>query len=241
VCTLTLCWRVFPDAPIVVAANRDEDVLRPFLDPALWPDELAGIFAGRDLTGGGTWLGVNRLGVFCGLTNRWEGGDARPGRRSRGLLVLDALRAASATEAAHHLSRIIPAETNPFGILLADRETAFRVDLAAGLSIHPLNPGLAVLANWGPAEKRARTERAHELAASVPVRDFESSIPAFENLLSDHEGADEPGRAICVHGDRYATVCSTILAIGEAGIRWRDLRGNPCSGSWYERALGRVS
>jgi hypothetical protein len=39
-----------------------------------------------------------------------------------------------------------------------------------------------------------------------------------------------------VHGDRYATVCSTVLALGRER-RWRDLRGNPCRGTWHERAL----
>ena len=72
----------------VVAANRDESLGRPAAPPA---EVEPGIVAGRDLEAGGTWLGVNRHGLFVAVTNR--GQPARtPESRSRGLLALEALR-----------------------------------------------------------------------------------------------------------------------------------------------------
>jgi uncharacterized protein with NRDE domain len=246
VCTLTLWWRVFPDFPVVVAANRDEDPARPWDDARLWPDEPAGLFAGRDLRAGGTWLGVNRHGVVCGITNRWGPAEGRgrrrrgkwgaandPARPSRGLVVRDALRAPSAEAAVAALAR---RDTNPFGLLVADGDHAFRVD-ASGASVasRALAPGITVLANWSSDERMPRSDRALALASAVPTGALDAALPAIARLVADHDGAELPGQAICGHGERYATVSSTIVAVGAGEARWRDVRGNPCTGTWVER------
>lgn len=86
-CVLALFLDAFPGVPLIVAANRDESLARPSAPPqALAP----GIVGGKDLEGGGTWLGVNDDGVFVAITNR--GVPARtPRSYSRGLLALEAL------------------------------------------------------------------------------------------------------------------------------------------------------
>ena len=73
----------------MVIANRDEYYARPSRDAHWWND--SGIFAGRDLEAGGTWLGVNRRGRFAAVTNVREPGGMTPGRRSRGELPRDFL------------------------------------------------------------------------------------------------------------------------------------------------------
>ena len=87
-CVLALWLGVDPKTPLIAAANRDEDYARPSAPPS---EVEPGLFAGKDLLGGGTWLGFNRHGLFVALTNR-----KRPARRgdspSRGLLALEALR-----------------------------------------------------------------------------------------------------------------------------------------------------
>jgi uncharacterized protein with NRDE domain len=229
-CTLTLFWRVFPESPVVVAANRDENPQRPWSDPHAWE----GIFAGRDEVAGGTWLGVGDSGVVCGITNRW-GPTNDPKRGSRGWLVRDALRAGSAEAAAKLLSARAPDDTNAYGLLVADGAAAFRLDCdGARIEVAPLGPGVTVLANWSAEERRPRSERALALAAEASFQSFDAARPALERLVSDHDGAEIPGQAICVHGDRYATVCSTLLAVGQ-DVRWRDTRGNPCTTPWTER------
>ncbi len=229
-CTLALFWRVFPDAAVVVAANRDENPRRPWLEPHHWE----GIFAGRDQVAGGTWLGVNPSGLVCGITNRW-GPANDPARKSRGLIVRDALNAANATAAARALSSRAATETNAFGLLIADGEAAFRVDCdGATIETTPLSPGVSVLANWGPDERRPRSDRALELAAAVPRTSVDAAWPALVRLVSDHVGAEIPGQPICGHGEHYATVSSTLLAVGD-GVEWRDTRGNPCTAPFVER------
>jgi uncharacterized protein with NRDE domain len=233
-CTLALFWRVLPDAPVVVAANRDEDPQRPFTDPHRWD----GFFAGRDELAGGTWLGVSDGGLVCGVTNRW-GPANDPSRRSRGLLVRDALHAASAAEAVRGLVAAPASAYNAFVLLLADAAAAFRVDCDGSvLTVAPLPPGITVLANWSSEERHPRSERAQALAGAVPTTSLDAAWPALRELLSDHDGAEILGRAICAHGERYATVCATRLAVCADGrVRWSDVRGNPCTAPWTERRL----
>jgi uncharacterized protein with NRDE domain len=234
-CTLALFWRVFPDAPVVVAANRDESPQRPWSDPRCWSD---GVFAGRDEKAGGTWLGVGPAGVVCGITNRW-GPLNDPSRSSRGALVHAALTAPSAADAARALAARSPTETNAYGLFVADNDAAFRIDCdGSSVTLQSLPPGISVLANWGADQRHPRSERALQLAAAVPTRSFDDAWPALRTLLSDHDGADVPGQAICVHGERYATLTSTVLAVrGDGRVSWRDTRGNPCVTPFVERSV----
>ncbi|MDE0061234.1 MAG: NRDE family protein [Gammaproteobacteria bacterium] len=67
-CLILLAYRVLPEAPLIVAANRDEFYDRPAQSAHFWPD-APNLLAGRDTTAGGTWLGVDRKGRFAAVTN----------------------------------------------------------------------------------------------------------------------------------------------------------------------------
>ena len=67
-CLILFAYRVRPETPLIVAANRDEFYGRPAQSAHFWPDR-PGLLAGRDETAGGTWLGVNRRGGFAAVTN----------------------------------------------------------------------------------------------------------------------------------------------------------------------------
>src|SRR5260370_21938679 len=191
-CTLTLWWQTIADAPVLVAANRDERLDRPWLDPAPWPGEPEQIFAGRDLVAGGTWLGVNRHRLICAVTNRW-GPENDPRRRSRGLVVRDALRAGSALAAAAALERPPPGETNPFALLLPTKAAAFRVDsLGGAVEAQKPAPGISVLANWGSEQRMPRSEPALALALEVPTESVAAALAAVEALPNRHQGAGGP-------------------------------------------------
>jgi uncharacterized protein with NRDE domain len=87
-CVLAVWLRPAPGVPLVVAANRDESLSRPSAPPAALD---GGVVAGRDLESWGTWLGVNRDGLFVAVTNRPAPAKTRDSL-SRGLVALEALR-----------------------------------------------------------------------------------------------------------------------------------------------------
>lgn len=89
-CLIVFAWQVIPDVPLVLAGNRDEFFKRP-TTPAAWWEDHPHVYAGRDLEGGGTWLGVTREGRFAALTNIRAPGERMSTARSRGMLVADYL------------------------------------------------------------------------------------------------------------------------------------------------------
>ncbi len=87
-CLALVALDAHPRFPLVVAANRDEHHARATA-AARWWDE--GWLGGRDLTAGGTWLGVTRAGRFAFVTNVREPGRNDVAAPSRGTLVTHAL------------------------------------------------------------------------------------------------------------------------------------------------------
>ena len=126
-CTLAIYFQVFPDYPVVIAANRDEYLARPALPPTTLL-EHPHVVGGKDLQASGTWLGINQYGLVAGLLNRRRAdyGDPNPALRSRGLLCLDALRHRTAAEAAAFVRGQRGADYNAFNLLVASREAGLR-------------------------------------------------------------------------------------------------------------------
>src|SRR5215470_15459100 len=85
-CLILFAHRVVSGAPLIVAANRDEYFTRPAAPAAPWPEDPS-VLAGRDLSGGGSWLGVSRAGRFAALTNFRNPATHRDDAPSRGALV----------------------------------------------------------------------------------------------------------------------------------------------------------
>ncbi len=84
-CVIFFALHSHSDHPLILLANRDEFYARPSQAAGYWQD-LPNIYGGRDLQGGGTWLGVTRSGRFAAVTN-YRDPAAPTGIRSRGDLV----------------------------------------------------------------------------------------------------------------------------------------------------------
>ncbi|WP_435128297.1 NRDE family protein [Halobaculum sp. D14] len=232
-CTLTIAWRTFRDAPVVVAANRDEAVDRPAEPPA---ERDEGIVAPRDAEAGGTWMGATRDGLFVGVTNRWVEGLA--GERSRGLLVDDCLHAESAEAAARLVeSRCRDHEYDGFNLVVADADAALLLEWDGHLSVTPFEPGVHVVVNVGadgafveppdrPDVGPEQAANARRLRDHLQVRPDESAsswLRRAGDALGDHEFG------VCVHGDGYGTVSSSLLLLGADGSRrYEYAAGPPC-------------
>ena len=158
-CTLIVLHRCVPGRPLVVAANRDEFYARPAEGPAIRETGVGKILAPVDLEAGGTWLGLNERGVFAGLTNLrpWTPTDgtetldpsalANTGQRSRGEVVMSALEACSAAEAARRLERLEVDAYNPFQLVVADAREAWLIVYRDRPGTIALGPGVHVVGN----------------------------------------------------------------------------------------------
>ena len=89
-CLLSFAINAHPRYRLVLAANRDENFIRPTATAGYW-DDAPHILAGRDLEAGGTWLGVTRSGRLAALTNYYGPDEYAPDKLSRGWLITDFL------------------------------------------------------------------------------------------------------------------------------------------------------
>jgi uncharacterized protein with NRDE domain len=229
-CLLVLAWNLHSRHRLVVAANRDEFHDRPAAPLAWWQD-MPGVLAGRDLRGGGTWMGVSRTGRFGVLTNyRDLEPPPAPDAPSRGELVRRFL--ADATAAQDWLGTLRPdAGTYAgFNLLVGTHDGLHYFSNRNGGVLQALPPGLYGLSNHlldSPWPKLLRTrERLRELMAMHRV-----SIDSLFAMLADRTPADAAAmpatglphdweRALSapfvVHG-RYGTRCSTVLLVDHDG------------------------
>jgi uncharacterized protein with NRDE domain len=135
-----------------MAANRDEFRNRPTAPAAWWSDQ-PDLLAGRDLSAGGTWMGVTRQGRFAALTNFREPHCVYPRGPSRGFLVTDFLAGSASPE--DYLSAIAARSRryNGFNLVVGDIQSGLFyyanrgcLDEAAGPPKR-LSPGLYGLSN----------------------------------------------------------------------------------------------
>lgn len=89
-CILFIAVNQHTKYPLIIAANRDEFHKRPTLASHFW-DKHKSVLAGKDLTAGGTWMGMNKSGRIAALTNIRAPGKERTNAVSRGELVANYL------------------------------------------------------------------------------------------------------------------------------------------------------
>ena len=174
-----------PDSaePLIVAANRDEFYARPALAAHYWQD-YPNIFAGRDLTAGGTWLGVSRSGRFAALTNFSAGDAITDYPESRGALVADFLT--TEVPATDYVQSLRPERFAGFNLLVYDG-TELHYTNNKGFPSQQLVAGTYGLSNaeltsdWPKAVDGAN-DLAQVLSAKPPKT---SAIPALLAVLGD--------------------------------------------------------
>jgi uncharacterized protein with NRDE domain len=210
----------------VVAANRDELHSRP-AQPAHWWRSDPPILAGRDLSAGGTWLGLTRSGRFAALTNFRGSGPRRADAPSRGTLVTSILMSTETVAQSLEILRKAGPGYNAFNLMFSDGEQ-LAVYESVSRAGRILGPGIYGLSNhlldtpW-PKVRRAKSRLSEAL--SEP----DSSDAALALLRDEQPAADEelPRTGISLQWERllssafvrapdYGTRCSTLVRIDES-------------------------
>lgn len=229
-CLIVFAYGVHPRYPLLVAANRDEFYRRPTLSLHEWEDG-SGIIAGKDLQGGGTWLGVHRTGRFAALTNvrRWPSPTFET---TRGVLVSSFLSGALAPEMFVKNQIIDPQTYAGFNLLLGSAEGLFYLSNRDPLGSGPrkLRAGIYGLSNHlldTPWPKVVRTRRGLEQQMAKP--DF--APDQLWSVLANRERPDDaelPDTGVGLESERnlstafirlsaYGTRCSTLLSLDDSG------------------------
>lgn len=188
-CLIILAIDVHPEYPLVIAANRDEYYHRPTAPLAFWED-MPDVLAGRDLQGGGTWLGISKTGRLAAVTNYRDPAHQNPDARSRGLLITRFL--AGNTPAEAFFKNVINAsETyNGFNLVAGDMDRLWWMSNVSN-EIRQLETGISGISNrllntpWPKIEKAKSRLRA--VLQSGPGIDSE----AVFRLLTDTAAPDD--------------------------------------------------
>jgi uncharacterized protein with NRDE domain len=119
-CLVALAFDQNARFPLVLAANRDEYFERPTARLGWWSpgDGLPDILAGRDLQGGGSWLGLNADGRLALVTNVRRPDSMDPEAPSRGAIVPLWLRGDLPPD--RFWARVALSGHNPFNLVAAD-------------------------------------------------------------------------------------------------------------------------
>ena len=232
-CLIVFAWKVHPDFPLVVAANRDEFHARPTTAARFW-DDRPEILAGRDLEGMGTWLGVTRSGRFAAVTNYREAAPAPRDAASRGVLASRFLGSGEPPAAFAADVEANGSAYRGFNFLAGDRAELWWVSNRGGRA-RRIEPGLHGLSNhlldtpWPKVAKgKQRLGQALERAPAVD--------PLLELLADTTEAVEEelPDIGIGAARERllssarivssaYGTRSSSALLVGAAGrIRFAE-------------------
>ncbi|HET7369618.1 MAG TPA: NRDE family protein [Gammaproteobacteria bacterium] len=245
-CLIAIAWKTDADWPLVLAANRDEFHARA-TDPASFWRDASDILGGRDLTAGGSWLGIRANGRFAAVTNFRDGFEPPADARSRGHLVGDFLRGDASpaifmAEVAAEADRYAG-----FSLFVGDRDTLMYFSNRAG-EPRRLAPGRYTLSNaaldvpW-PKVQRMRDAFAQQLDEQPPpdpealLAVLDDRTPAPDDDLPETGLPRERERLLSapfVVSPSYGTRASSVVLVDATGRTSLTERGFDPSGGILE-------
>lgn len=212
---------------MVLVANRDEFFERPSAPLQLWD---SGIYAGKDLRAGGTWMGIHPNGRFATLTNFRDLKNPKKNPKTRGNLVKDYLEGTLEPEEYLALIEKERDEYEGFNLIVGNPQKLFYLSNYA-TGIQEVQPGLHGLSNAllnTPWEKVKMAKS--DLLERIENRelDFENLIPTLhsrqmesEHLLPDTGLTVEEEKQLSAQfinvGNYYGTINSTVILWKHSG------------------------
>jgi uncharacterized protein with NRDE domain len=217
-----IAWNWQPDSAtrLLLVANRDEFYARAALPLHWWDGDQspAEVLAGKDLQGGGTWLGVTRTGRLAALTNYRSADPQRTDTPSRGELVAAFLH--SDMDADAYLRQLArrAEHYNPFNLLVCDGHQLMGLE-SRGSKVLTLQPGVGAVSNADfqtPWPKLTQLKRRLQNQVERQATDAPSLLP----LLQDRTLADDaelPHTGVPLALER--ALSATFIATPDYGTR----------------------
>ena len=228
----TASWIIAQDG-YTLLFNRDEQQSRAHgRPPRIVEDGGVRALAPEDAEAGGTWIGVNELGVTVCLLNRQPGNVASArspvprGRTSRGLLVASLLGAGSAAAVRSRVDDRDLSRFQPFTLVAIDpghaaivlgwdgSEVTRRLVRQSGL--------LATRSSFEPGSVRAARSLLFERLGSQPT------LESLHDLHRSHLPA-AGAHSVCMHRSDAETVSFSRVDVDATCVRMEYTAGAPCS------------
>lgn len=232
-CLLSFAWQPDSHTPLIMVSNRDEFHHRPTAVSEFWPQHPH-VLAGKDLTAGGTWMGVTTTGRFAALTNVRQLPSSYEGAISRGALVKNYLIGDHTPE--RYLNQINGEEYDGFNLIVGDRNQCWYLSnrpLAA--APEKLAAGIYGLSNAQLNTPWPKTLHAKEALQQWINHSHSNQQPLYRLLQSNHQfapdllpdtGIGEPWETLLsspfIISPEYGTRACTALRIHQVDIHWQE-------------------
>lgn len=213
-CLLAIQYKLVPESPILVAANRDEAYDRPSTLPSIQSGKPR-ILCATDQQAGGTWLGVNQHGLFVAAANRPKM-SAPPSPKSRGILCRDLLRAGSARQAVDiALEELSSGQYDGVNFLCADFESGWVVHGGEEIETVQLAPGLSILSNSDVNDPHNERVKLAKRLLTLQMLDSPVKFLAVASKAFSRASAAPSRPGMVLRGAKRGTVSSTLVALGK--------------------------
>ena len=246
-CLISIRWAPEHVVPLVLAANRDEYYQRSSLPAQHWIENTA-IFAGKDLVGAGTWLGINnKTGRLAVITNYRELSKIEY-ESSRGRIVSDYLT--TTQESTSWLLDLLKKGDDyaGFNLLVGDVGGLYYVSNRES-GIRTLVPGIYGFSNgrwedrWPKVDvlnRAMQKETTHlKQRSKNPLRHLSENLmvalnnqQCFPDNMLPNTGVGLPverKRSPCfISGEYYGTRTSTVIMLEKKGtLHWHEQHYHP--------------
>ncbi len=247
-CTVVFLRRPEHQWPILLAANRDESIKRPWKNPGRHWKSRQNVTAGLDELGGGTWLGVNDDGIVSGILNRSGSLGPDPRLRSRGELVLEALDHCDALSSMDALLDLEPAAYRSFNLFVADNRDAWWIRStgpdSTKVEAFEIPEGISIITALGMNEV-ASPRSNHYLplfkSASAP-RPEQGDWSEWIDLVAGKKygNCTDPRKNIFISAQNgFGTLSSSLIALegpnfGKPRIHWKFSESPQETNAYYD-------
>lgn len=229
-CLIFLSYKQNEEYPFIALANRDEFYKRPTLPADYW-EENQNILAGKDLEGGGTWMGVTKNGHMAMLTNYRDIPNIKQNAPTRGKLVSDYLK--GEFDAKNYLLALTKTASlyNGYNLIAGTFDDPWYFSNYEKQKVVQLGSGFYGLSNQLLDSNWPKIEKGKARLASLML-DKELDIKALFSVMSDKEVVENDAllpstglpldreRAISsmfIDTEGYGTRATTLVAVHRSG------------------------
>jgi len=211
---VAVVYHLVPEAPILIAANRDDRYSRSISNPSIQSGKPR-ILASIDQETGGTCLGVNQNGMFVGCIPRKKF-SAPYSPRSRGALSRELLRTGSARQAVDvALEELHSGQYDGVNFIIADGECGWVIHSGNEIEVVELEQGLSVIGNRDVNDPQdERVNMAKRLLTLQMLDSPVKFLAVASKVFARSPG--QAGRPSMVTRERdFGTVSSTLVSLGK--------------------------
>jgi hypothetical protein len=213
-CLLAIQYKLVPESPILVAANREEFYDRTSQVPSIQSGKPR-VLCGIDDQAGGTWLGVNQHGLFVAACNRTK---VLPplSPRSRGVLCRELLRANSSRHGVDMaMEELSTGKYDGVNFVIADGETGWVVHGGEEVEVVELDEGLSIVSNGDVNDPHDERVRMAKRLLTLQLLDSPVKFLAVASKVFARSPSTEGRPSMVLRGPEKGTVSSTLLSLGK--------------------------